>query len=432
MPQKTEFQGLTIARNRHGRMFARWRDPQTGTVKSETFLSHGFTTRAQARGWLKELSRKVLAGKAAGAIVNLNHTKETWVRIEADYLKHFAGEHGALSAKLLERDHLRHWRTFATTQGLRHGSDLSEVNLSAFRSSLDASHKASYRNRIMGAVRAFLGWCSDLKYVVLTRGDLKTFLKPFKVPTGVARVLDAGEIKRLLRAVVEHDSKQHYAGRSSTTAYLTPKDKRDAATGAVKFEPLGPFVMLLLLTGCRVGEALALKPQDVDAERGRLKVWGSKTAKMREVVTDKTSPALWALLRALKLRAGKGAYLLGEWKDGKGNARSIEVHHRQWKRLMSLAGLKGDKKKGVAGVRMKDLRSTCVAHFASANVESEYLLEARFGHSGDVSRRYYRQPLHGIAGSTLEEWFGCAHELRETMTALGFASAPVVKLAKAG
>lgn len=405
--------GVWVRKNQRG-LYAQWRDPRSGETVCSSFnklASDGHIskpTKAAAEKWLKDKAAELAKWKAEG--VSLSGLGAKWTSIESDYIAHFKAEHGDKAAGFLDSFHLRYWRDFREARGFQKGADFKKIHLTQLRASLPPDLKASYRNRIMGAVRAFLGWCVDNEHVAITRGNLKAFLKPFKVDVDqLPRVLSKAEIKRLLKAIVEHDSKPLEMRRGGRFKGKLTTYERSA------FEPMGPLVLLLLLTGCRVGEALSLKVADVDTEGGRLRIWGSKTGKMREVVADK-SPALLALVQALKLRAGKSVYLLGDWRSKEGKPIPREMHHRQWKRVRTLAGLDG--------VPIKALRSTCVAYFASAGAESEYLLEARFGHAGDVSRRYYRQPLHNITGDTLESWYGAKAELDTSMAALGLCSRP--------
>lgn len=403
--------GVWVRTNRHGSLYAQYVDPRSGLTVRVAFsklVKEGkisSATKTAAQGWISRLQADLVRWKSEG--VTLEEIGNPWSVIEGEYLKQFKQEHGEKSADFLAKFHLSYWWDFVSKRGLKRGADLKKQHLSAFRASLGADLKPSYRNRIMGAVRAFLGWAADHEYVAITRGNLKTFLKDFKTETGLPRVLSTAEIGRLIKALPEHDNATLQYQRSGRYG-------GSVTTAANRREPLAPLVLLLLLTGCRIGEALSLKVADCDVEQGRLRVWGSKTGKMREVVADK-SPALHALLKTLKLKAGKSKYLLGDWQDKEGNPIPRELHHRQWKRLATLAGLEG--------TPIKALRATAVAYFASAGAESEYLLEARFGHSGDVSRRYYRQPLQGIQGGTLEEWYGAADELDATMTALDLKAA---------
>ncbi len=168
-------------------------------------------------------------------------------------------------------------------------------------------------------------------------------------------------------------------------------------------------MLLGLLTGARPGEVLSLKWDDVDFQSNEIRVWGSKTKRER-VVPIHDSPALCELLTALKLRSAGSIHVCGDWEDGK----ATDIHHRQWSRLMKLGEIKS--------ASQKVLRSTCVAHVASASTDSEYLLEARFGHGAEVSKKHYRRPLHGLAarGETVEEWLGVKEEIRDAMASLGF------------
>ena len=211
---------------------------------------------------------------------------------------------------------------------------------------------------------------------------------------------------------MKHDNERSVASRLDRHLY-GDADDGDIAEGAKRFSPLAPFVLLALLTGARPGEVLAMRWRDVDLGAKTVKVWANKTRRERAIPMH-DSVLLPALLQGLKRLRGKNNHICGDWADGK----PVEIHARQWSRLMRIARLQN--------CPMKALRSTCVAHVASASPDPEYLLEARFGHGAAVSKGHYRQPLHGLRdrGSTVEQWLGVEAELKQAMHALGLRKNP--------
>lgn len=416
--RKTDHPGVTVSRNRHGKLYARWLDPDTLKVVSEAFSKRGFTTKTRAAEWLRKKSAELREAKQRASIAGPRaNIGSFWVEIEAAYLEYFEAEHGKDAATRTKRDWLRRWREHLAKQHVRTGGDLNPNHLMNFRLSLANGEglAPSSRNRTLGTIRAYLKWAIDADYVRINSDHLRKHLKPFKVPRTQPKVLNRAELKRLLKALVKHDSERHFASRENKSAYSSGKEA--PPTGAKVYQPLAPFALLALLTGARPGEVLSLKWSDVDFESGEVHVWGSKTKRER-VVPLHDSPALRELLTALKLRSAGAVHLCGDWDK----SAPIQIHDRQWRRLAKLAALEG--------VPMKALRSTCVAHVASASPDSEYLLEARFGHGANVSKKHYRKPLHGLSkrGDTVEEWLGIQKELQDALPALGLSAAQVRKV----
>lgn len=87
--------------------------------------------------------------------------------------------------------------------------------------------------------------------------ERKTFLRP-------------EQIRELLAACERHDA-------------ATFELQRDGTKHAPRYAPITPFVRFLLLTGLRLGEALAVKWGDVDGDVLRIRAAVSKTKQTRDV-----------------------------------------------------------------------------------------------------------------------------------------------------
>lgn len=407
--RRTDHPGVTVSRNRHGSLFARWRDPDTFKIRSTSLSKLGYSTKTKAAEWLRDKAEEIRKGRHQAALAGRKNNVDTpWETIESTYLTHFKGEHSKDAATRLERDWLRRWRKFLKLRAVRRGADLVPAHLMSFRAALgnEESLAPATRNRTLGAVRAYLTWAMDNGYVRLIGDHLRVHFKLFKAPIYQPRVLNRSELINLLEALVAHDCARHFASRTDKRAYSIGKQSPEAAP---VFQPLAPFTLLALLTGARPGEVLAMKWGDIDFESRAIRVWGSKTMRER-VVPLHDSPLLVRLLQALRKRAGDNVHVCGDWA----NDKPIELHDRQWRRVTKLAGIEN--------APMKCLRSTCIAHVASGSTENEYLLESRFGHGSNVSKAHYRRPLHGLSerGSTVEEWLGISGELAEAMKLLGY------------
>src|SRR5690606_18850538 len=91
----------------------------------------------------------------------------------------------------------------------------------------------------------------------------------------------------------------------------------------LRYKPLAPLALLLMLTGMRLGEALHVRWDTVDFERKFLDVradessdWDVKTGQERRVPFG-DSPALERLLLGLRLRRGENQYVIVGDEPGK-------------------------------------------------------------------------------------------------------------------
>jgi integrase len=139
----------------------------------------------------------------------------------------------------------------------------------------------------------------------LDHSDLRR-VKQEEAPTELREFLRPAQVKRLLEASQRHDA---------ATFSMTRREKDGEAPkgGTGRYTPVSGFVLFVLLSGVRLGEALRLQWKDVDLEacdhagnavgEFRIRAFESKTKKAR-VVTLGVSPALRRLLVAQKVRTG--------------------------------------------------------------------------------------------------------------------------------
>lgn len=408
--RKGKYPGITVYRRGNGAWYAKYLDPHTHKdVRVSLRKNYGVTKLEEIDEALAKLNGMLIDERRHAAIrgrrVNL---KETWDEIEARYLNHLEADKGEDAAVRTSRDWLRLWRIFRERAKVSHGDDLTKALLGEFRNyvgTAEVSLKPATRNRHLNAVRAMLHVARKSDCIRLFSDDINEQLKPFGVEAGPPVVLTTRDLQRLLKWLPEHDLRRHYASRENKSAYVT---RASHHSGSPVYKPWGPFVLLALLTGARPSEVLRIRTTDIDPGRMVLHVRDSKRKQVREVPLH-DSPALQQLLRALFDRTHPGGYLC----TGELSEVPPVLDRRAWKRFSEQVHL--------PGLRPKDFRSTTVAHVASASNEPEYLLEARFGHGARVSKRHYRQPLHGTSerGCTVEEWLGVSDELRETMATLG-------------
>jgi len=102
------------------------------------------------------------------------------------------------------------------------------------------------------------------------------------------------DLRRLLAAALRHDAATFVATREEHAGATLPG-------GTVRFPSVAPFAAFLLLTGCRLGEALSVRWADVDldtldsnrAEVGEFRLRASDVKTRRARVVDlEVSPAL--------------------------------------------------------------------------------------------------------------------------------------------
>lgn len=249
----------------------------------------------------------------------------------------------------------------APFERMRDGREITPALLDEYRTWLAAQgYKPSSRNRMMGALRAYLQWLRKSGFVKLTRDDITDALPRFREGDGDPVIYTPAEIKRLILAAL--GLKRAYA------------------------DDMRMFLLLGLLTGARPGEVAKIAPAHFSAARG-IEIHASKTGRTR-FVSAASSEILTFLSRWLPWRSTSTRALMRKGAGRKG-----------WQALLDAAQV-------TRGSR-KSLRSTCAAYCASGMTgagASEYLISSRFGHSPGVARRYYLQPLDGLTGTTLEEW----------------------------
>jgi len=204
--------------------------------------------------------------------------------------------------------------------------------------------------------------------------------------------LKPAEIKALLAAAKRHDAATWNETRAEHAG------ERPKGT-TPKYQPIEPFALFLLLSGCRVGEALALQWVDVDLDAAdhsgkavgeiRLRAERVKTRRARTVDLA-VSPALRSLLQRMKANATAAVVF-------EGYAWDLVTKARQ--RLLA---------DGAPSFTWKILRSTCGSYLTNApgifGAASAFLASKQLGHSVVVAEKHYHGVIRGIPATarTLE------------------------------
>lgn len=281
------------------------------------------------------------------------------------YREYFASNRGAKRAEYTHKNFIAPFVRWIA------GEPVTPQALMQWRQSLSKSRSRSglpgrpaitrapaSRNRHLGAVKAFLNWARKMQLVKISKDTIYDTLEPFPVGQKPPEPLSESQIEGLLVSSVQNDQRARVRGVTR-------------------------FIVLSLFLGARPGEVRSLKWSHIDWGRQLVTIPEPKNDRVRVVPMD--SPMLDRFLRAWHAQDG-----------GDPEARIAQMADKiNPKRFEDT--FKGAK---LEGVTPKVLRTTAVAFYASAKsgLEAEYLIEARFGHSGPVSKRYYRQPLWEVRG----------------------------------
>lgn len=427
-----QHKGVSIVKRR-GAFHLKWRvSSEQGDYRSSwERLPDDVTSREEARPFARRKSEEINANVRAmkGRAKSAKPRAKVSEAIE-DYIEDWKAERKDRGPAFIKRNEKALEQTlkpFNAALGAKRCERLILDDLGNFRTRIGAGerqHRSA--NRLLDAARAVANYMREKHYIFFDPIDIGKELKHFKVTGKRPRVLDGDELRRLIRALSDHDAARFKASRKDRAAYYA---KRKSATARNRYRPLTPFIVMGLLTGMRPGELEALTASDVREGHGNILVRASKTDSEREVPWH-DSPLLRDLALALKLRAGgPDKPLIGRVKRTRvaalGLKAGLDIH-------------KDDAGNEWSTFNRQCLRRTCVAHVAAGSTEGEGLLAFRFGHGMLVSIKHYRSALHGIKarGDTIEQWLGVEAELRELLVNLGYIkAAPAVaqpKLAKVG
>ena len=202
-------------------------------------------------------------------------------------------------------------------------------------------------------------------------------------------------LRKLLNACVRYDAE--------TWKMTREEHQGDRPVGTTpKHEPLTLLFLFMLLSGCRLGEALRVTWEDVDLEEREIRVI-YKTHKERLLDLGMT-PALARLLAIMRLRSGgKGRVFADHTAETAANGRRRLIKDFGapaflWSTRFSRGGKRSP----------PTLRSTCGCYLTCApgifGGASVYMSAAQLGHSVAVAEKHYLGTLKRIpkAASTVE------------------------------
>lgn len=423
---------------------ARYKDPDKRKYVRET-LDASYTTVEQREAWAVSKSRELAKRRQE---LDGGAARETGTSL-SDAVKKYFDDHPRLSdrSKADYRDAVDHLIEWATSDGLESADELTRAKLLGYRSSaIKRPKRATYSGSKRGArklteelrapesvngelrkVGTVLGYLRAIDLLPrLSRDDLTDGLKKLAVSTERIEFLKATECKKLLEAAIRHDADTHKITRAEHDGV------RPVGT-TPKYEPIAPFVAFVLLSGMRLGEAIAVewKQVDLDAldnsghQAGEIHLSGSevKTGRARTVGLE-VSAALHSMLSAMKLASG-GKGTVFNHTEGTAEAAS--------KRLRAEYGAPE-----AFGWQM--LRRTCGTFLTNApgifESASAYRSAKQLGHGVAVAERHYLGLVRGIPrdARTLEAAMQIESELERVIARVGKGArgkvASVVEIAR--
>lgn len=277
-------------------------------------------------------------------------------------------------------------------------------------------------NRELRSVATLLTSWRRLGLVPLSSDEIADGLRRLPQDRDVPAYLASADLRRLLDASIRHDAE--------TYALTRAEHDGEAPPGSTpRHPPIAAFVALVLATGMRRGEALALTWGDLDLDArdasgaavGELRV-RPEVAKTRmgRVVGLEVSPRVRKILAALRLRAGR---------DAKPEARVFAwltegaiVAARQ--RLVQRYG-------APPAFTWQLLRSTCSTFLVNApsiyGAASAFVAAKQLGHSVVVAERRYAGLLRGVPreAKNLDDAMQIARELDAVLAAELTRAAPM-------
>lgn len=409
---------------------ARFRDPDSGRLVKETLP--GDLTTAEARAdWAavksKELAQRRLALEG-GAV------RATGIALK-DAIGRYFSAHPHLGARTIEDTQSATTKLLAWARnvGVESADDLTRARLIAFREHLIKQPKhgvarAGKRgqrvpteqlrkpNTVNGELRKLRTVLRYLRSAELlpkvNNDDLRDALKQLRVIVERVDFLKPAEVKSLIEAALAHDADTFTETRSEHVG----QGRRNIGT-TPKYPAIAPFVLVVLLTGMRLGEALALCWEHVDLDAlnndrkkvGEIHVQGKLVKTLRARTVDlEVSVVLRRLLATLRAKS-----------DGRGPVFALTEHEVEAaaKRLKAEYG-------APKAFTWQCLRRTCDTFLTNApgifGAASAYRAAKQLGHSVQVAERHYLGLVRGIprTARTLEAAMRAEKVMNKVVTAV--------------
>ena len=246
-----------------------------------------------------------------------------------------------------------------------------------------------------------LHWAKLEQLPKLTEEKVKRGLQLLRIARKKPPFLQSPEVRRLLEAALRHDQERNV-------------------------QPVAPFILFLLLSGCRRGEALGLRWSQVnlDAHRGAGEILIDSTSKTHSelAILLEVSPALRALLAALRAEA-VGADLVF------GNPAPRSKHELEGARIRLT------KHHAAPTFTWQSLRATCATFLACSGgifgSASIWHAAQQLGHGVEVAQKHYaRRVTIPLDARTLEAALGIEDLADRTLTVITAKPAETLEAAQ--
>jgi integrase len=228
------------------------------------------------------------------------------------------------------------------------------------------------------------------------------------------------ELCGILRAALRHDAETWDETREEHAG------ERPKGT-TPRYRPIAPLVVFTMLTGCRIGEPLALEWSDVDLDAPdhegnpvgeiQLDATATKTHTARRVTLE-VSPRLRTLLKTLRLQAGEAPFVFG-------GAEALDHYEADNARDRLIREF------GAPSFTWQRLRQTCGSYLTNApgiyGAASAYRSAKQLGHSVQIAERHYLDVVRGISreARTLDDAMQIAGALDAIIAVLRREASPV-------
>jgi integrase len=420
---------------RHPTHRARYEDPDTGKMVKERLDPMALRTKEARRDWAIRKSRALAKRRVE---LDGGAPRATGTGLSSAIERYYE-DHPELRPATVQayRDATKKLTAWAARQGITSGDDLTGPLLLGFRATLvrekktvrgpngtrvaiDARRSPHSANRELRAVGTVLTYVRRLGLLPrLTLEGIHDGLQKLRTPIEPPECLRQGDVQRLLEAALRHDAAVFVETRAEHAG-----EGRPGTT--LRHVAIAPLTAVLLLTGMRLGEALVLEWGHVDLDAldhdgnraGEIRIGAaSKTARGR-VVDLVVSPALRALLAALRLRSGgKGTVLGLSRNDAQAAAR----------RLVGTYGAPN-------GSNWHALRATCGSYLTNSpgifGAASAYRSAKQLGHSVQIAERHYVGVIRGIppTAKTLEAAMQIVEPMERVVASVGARPAAAKKM----
>lgn len=431
--------GVKLKRRTRPSGLVTWRahylDPGTGRETAITLDAGALPTKEARERWAKhlaaELSRRRME-HAAGVAPAKEPTS-----VDAAIAGYLATATARLRPKTIESHELgiAQLRAWAAREGVLTTEELTRPKLAALREHLirqpkrsikaggrRGAHKTTARrrspytiNRELASIKAVCNvWRTQGLLPKLHRDDLADALPLLPTPREEPVFLRPAELRVLVEAALRHDAATFDATRAEHAL-----GSRRAPGGTSRYTPIAPFLAVLVLSGMRRGEALALEWAMVDLDaldhdgrvvgEIRLPATITKTKRARTIGLE-VSPSLRRVLAALRLQRGHQDVRVFEGHTGHG----VEAARR---RMLATYG--------APAFNWQALRSTCATYLTNApgifGAASVFLSARMLGHSVQVAERHYLGVHRGIArdAKAIEGAMQIEAELRAVLESCG-------------